>query len=128
MGIHVTYLLCCCQLLTPKPQIVQEKDNQLVVFMSNNNSYFLPRVIIATASTLNSRIDCNNMIGVFRMYMSLSNIDVIKECVWTGRFLDANKEELFYSVYIYLCGLQNKLLKILDPDTKMNDKVYRAKL
>lgn len=61
------------------PQTVQEKAHQLAVFMSKGNHSFCLLVIVATSGTYNARIDCNNMVGVFRMDMPSSCIDIIQE-------------------------------------------------
>lgn len=60
------------------PQTVQKKAHQLAVFMSKANSSFYPSVIVATSVTCNAGINCGNMVGVFRIDMPSSCIDVIQ--------------------------------------------------
>lgn len=110
------------------PQTVQEKDHQSTVFMIKGNNCFCPHIIVGTSGTCNTRIDCNKIVGVFRMDMSSSCIDTIQEWGYSGQFPDVNKHKCFYIIHVSLCGFEHRLLQIHDPSTKIVNKSYRSKL
>ena len=59
------------------PLTVEEKADELSAFMSKDIPCFCPQVIIVTSGICNAGIDCANMVGVFRLYMPSSCIDVV---------------------------------------------------
>lgn len=110
------------------PLTVEEKAHELAGFMRNDDPEFRPRVIVATSGTCNVGIDCANIVGMFRLDMLSSCVDVVQERGRAGRFPDAGNHLCLYKIYLSVSGFEHRLLQIRDPDTIMMDESYRRDL